>query len=172
MPRKICGEYHVVFLCSSFILISNCSFCPECAKSLAYGIWLTPQRRFTKYYTCQLFNRITECGCVWRISWWIIGVNQFLVQIYFFSYKHQVNRDQPQLCLIWNLIFSKSTWPTPMILCLKFYLEQACSFDIWKCCSDLLVSEISSKMSSPNFSLDMLVSFILMKRECMKCEKR
>ena len=24
-----------------------------------------------------------------------------------------------------------------MILCLKFYLKKACSFDIWKYCSDL-----------------------------------
>ena len=39
-----------------------------------------------------------------------------------------------------------------MILCLKFYLEQACSFDIKKYCSNLLASEIL-KMSSPKFSL-------------------
>ena len=44
-------------------------------------------------------------------------------------------------------------------------------FDIWKYCSDLLVSEIL-KMSSPNFNLDMLISFMLIKKECMKCEKR
>ena len=27
-------------------------------------------------------------------------------------------------------------------------------------------------MSSPNFNLDMLISFMLIKKECMKCEKR
>ena len=88
-----------------------------------------------------------------------------------FSDKHQLNWVQPQLCLIWNLIFSKSTETTPMILCLKFYIEQACSFDIWKYCSDLLVSEIL-EMSSPNFSLDILIRFMLIKEERVKCEKR
>ena len=45
-----------------------------------------------------------------------------------FFYKHQANLVQPRLCLIWNLIFSKSTQPPPMILCLRFYLEQAFFF--------------------------------------------
>ena len=49
-----------------------------------------------------------------------------------FFLKHQVNSVQPQLCILWNLIFSKSSKPNPMILCLQFYLEKACSFDIWK----------------------------------------
>ena len=124
-----------------------------------------PQHRFTKYYTCQVFNRLTECDCVWRIPWWIIGVRtfEFLIEIHLFSYKHLVNWVQPQLCLIWNLIFSTSTQPTPMILCFKFYLEQACLFDIWNYCSDLLVSEIL-KMSSTIFSLCILISFMLKKR--------
>ena len=49
--------------------------------------------------------------------------------------------------------------------------EQACSFDIWKYCSDYLISEIL-KISRSNFSLDMLRNFMLIKNECTKCEKR
>ena len=108
---------------------------------------------------------------VCRIPWWIIGASVFLVEIDFFSYKHQVNWVQPQLYLIWNLIFSKSAEPNPMILCLNFFSDQACSFDIWKYCSDFLVSEIL-KMSKSNFNLDMLISFMLIKKGCMKCEKK
>ena len=88
------------------------------------------QHRFTKYYTCQVFNRKTECDYVWRIPRWIIIVSKFLVEVNFFICKHQAKWVQPQLCLLWNLIFSKSTL-TPIILCLKSYLEQTCSFDIW-----------------------------------------
>ena len=88
------------------------------------------QHLFIKYYTWQVFNGITEYECVWRIPLWVIGVSEFFVEIHFFSYKHQVNWVQLQLCLIWNLIFSKFIHSTVVILCLKFYLEQVCSFDI------------------------------------------
>ena len=121
-------------------------FFPKMCKIFSVRHMNCPQHRFTKHYTCQVCNRIIECDCVWRIPWWMIGVSEFLVKIHF-SYKHQENWVQPQLCLIWNLIFSKSTSLTPMILYLKFYLEKACYFDIWKYCSGLLVSEILPLLS-------------------------
>ena len=104
-------------------------FLPKMCKINSVRHMTQPHQRFKKYFTCQVFNRITECDCVWRIPWWIIRVTEFLVEIHLFSYRHQVNWVQPQLCLIWNLILSKSTKPTPMILCLKFYLEQD---EMWK----------------------------------------
>ena len=57
-----------------------------------------------------------------------------------------------------------------MILCLKVHSEQACSFDVWKYCLDHLVLE-ASKMSRPKCSLDMLMSFMLIRKECTKYEK-
>ena len=133
-------QYSWVFILTVKItmLLGFYAYC----KILSVCHMIQPQHRFAYYYTCQVFNRITECDYVWRIPWWIIGVIKFLVEIHFFSYKNQLNWVQVQLCLIWNLIFSKSAKPTPTILCLKCYLEKACSFDTWKYCSDLLVSEI------------------------------
>ena len=84
-------------------------FLPKMCEILSVRYMTHHQHRFTKYYACQVFNRITECDCVWTIPWWIIGVSEFLVKIHFFSYKHRVNWVQSQLSLIWNLIFPKST---------------------------------------------------------------
>ena len=67
--------------------------------------------------------------------------------------------------------FLKIYVTNPMILCSKRFVEQGCSFDIQKYCSGLLISEIL-KMSGSNFSVDMFISFMLIKLECMKCEKR
>ena len=86
-------------------LLFELLFLPKICKILSVWHMIHPQHGCTKYYTCQVFNRITECDCVWRISWWIIGVSESLVEIHSFSSKHQVNWVQPQLCLIWNLIF-------------------------------------------------------------------
>ena len=63
--------------------------------------------------------------------------------------------------------FLKIYLASPSDFMLEIYLEQAFSFDICKCCSDLLVSEIL-KMSSPNFSLGMLISFMLVKKESVR----
>ena len=59
-------------------------FLPKMCKILSVRHMTHPQHRFTKYYVCQVFNRITECDCVWRIPWWIIRVSEFLVEIHLF----------------------------------------------------------------------------------------
>ena len=82
----------------------------------------------------------------------------YSIKVKHFYYKHQVNSVQPQLCLIWNLILSKSTQPFPMVIWLKNYLEQARSFDIQK---------HSSKKSSPLFSSMCLQPLCLWKEECI-----
>ena len=77
----------------------------------------------------------------------------------------------------WVWLSSASIMLTLKLNFLKIYLTKPYDFvlenfvlDIWKYCSDLLDSEIL-KMSGLNFNLDMLLSFTLTEKECMKCEK-
>ena len=42
-------------------------FLPKMYKILSVLHMTQPRHRFTKYFTCQVFNRMTECDCVWRI---------------------------------------------------------------------------------------------------------
>ena len=106
LTAKIAGHVNfVVSLMSFFFLFKlyldfKLLFLPKMCKILSVRRMAHPQQTFTKYYMWQIFNRITECECVWRIPWWIIGVSEFSV-----------------------------------------------------------------KMSSPNFSLDMLISFMLINKK-------
>ena len=122
-PCEICGEPRAFFIWLNFILILN-YFLPKMWKIFNIQHVNHPQHRFTKYDMCQVFNRITECDYIRRMSWWISGVIKLLVETDLFSYSVR-KLDQPQSCLIWIIFFSKSTKLAPMIFCVKFYLEQA-----------------------------------------------
>ena len=135
LPQKLLATWNLGWVSWQFSLLKlyldfELLFLPKISKILIVRHVIHPQHIFTKFYRWQVFNRITEFECISIIPWWMIGVSDFFVEIHFFSYKHQVNWVQLQLCLIWNIIFPQSTQPTLVILCLKFYLKQACSFGI------------------------------------------
>ena len=54
-----------------------------------------------------------------------------------------------------------------MVIRLKYYLRQARCFDIFKDFTNVSISEML-KISSPNINLDMLISFMLTKIECIE----
>ena len=58
-----------------------------------------------------------------------------------------------------------------MVLCLKIYLEKACSSDIWKYCPDLF-SFWDIENVKPKFQPRYAYKLYAYKKECMKCEKK
>ena len=75
-------------------------FLPKMWEILTVRHMTHPQHSIIIYYTCQVFNRITECNCIWRIPRWLIEVKDFLIEIHFFSYEDWVNWVEAQLTLL------------------------------------------------------------------------